>query len=102
MVLPTEAAYGRHVYHIFAIRVDHRDEVIEQLQSNHIQCGIHYPVPIHLQDAYIDLGYRVGSFPVSEAVASQEISLPMFAELNTEQIDRVGTEIRNLFATTMA
>lgn len=102
VVLPTEAAYGRHVYHIFAIRVEHRDEVIAQLQSNHIQCGIHYPVPIHLQDAYIDLGYRVGSFPVSEAVASQEISLPMFAELNTEQIDRVGTEIRNLFATTMA
>lgn len=100
VVLPTEAGYGRHVYHIFAIRVDHRDEIIAQLQNNHIQCGIHYPVPIHLQDAYIDHGYRVGSFPVSESLAEQEISLPMFAELTAAQIDRVCSEIKNLFVAT--
>ena len=63
LVTPYEAAYARHVYHIYAIRVRERDEVIRRLAEMGIACGIHYPVPVHLQDAYPNLGYEVGFIP---------------------------------------
>ena len=98
VIVPVEAEYGRHVYHVFAVRIDRRDHVLSQLQKNHVQCGIHYPVPIHLQDAYADHGYRVGSFPITEAVAKQLISLPMYPELTVAQIEFVCDEIRYVAA----
>jgi len=80
------ADYGVPVYHIYAIRVDDRGQTMDGLKEAGIGCGIHYPVPVHLTGAYSSLGLPEGTFPVAEAWAATEISLPMFAELTTEQI----------------
>jgi dTDP-4-amino-4,6-dideoxygalactose transaminase len=89
LMTPFAADYARHVYHIYAIRVPGRDAIIESLAKMGVACGIHYPVPIHLQNAYQSLGYEIGNFPVAERAARQLISLPMFPELTTPQIDTV-------------
>jgi dTDP-4-amino-4,6-dideoxygalactose transaminase len=93
IVLPHEAPYGKHVYHLYAIRVKDRDALIDALAKKEIFCGIHYPIPLHLQDAYKSLGYRKGSFPVAEKAAAEFVSLPMFAELTGEQILNVAAGI---------
>jgi dTDP-4-amino-4,6-dideoxygalactose transaminase len=89
VVRPFVAPYAEHVYHIYAIRVEDRDEALWRLNGKGIQCGIHYPVPVHLQKAYQSLGHARGSFPVSERIARELISLPMFPELTQAQIDMV-------------
>jgi len=89
VVTPSAAAYVRHVYHIYAIRVQNRDEVIRFLGDKGIGCGVHYPVPIHLQEAYRSLGYDRGAFPIAERCASEFVSLPMFPELTLAQLDIV-------------
>lgn len=93
IALPREAPYARHVYHLFPVRVRGRDSLIQALGAKGIFCGIHYPVPVHLQDAYRSLGLKVGSFPVAEAAASEFVSLPMFPELTLEQVRLVCSEI---------
>jgi len=87
--IPRELASNRHVYHIYAIRVPERDKFQNYLTSRGVQSGIHYPVPVHLQPAYADLGYKAGDFPCSEAAASKVLSLPMFPEMIVSQQDRV-------------
>ncbi|MBN2091718.1 DegT/DnrJ/EryC1/StrS family aminotransferase, partial [candidate division KSB1 bacterium] len=82
IILPQEADYASHVYHVYAIRVKNRDAVIKSLGENGINCGIHYPVPVHLQEAYRFMNFKPGQFPVAEKCAEEYISLPMFAELN--------------------
>lgn len=77
----------RHVYHIYAICVQDRDAVMRLLASKDVGCAIHYPVAIHLQEAYRELGYGVGAFPIAERCAEELVSLPMFPELTGEQID---------------
>lgn len=90
IVLPSPAANSTHVYHLFVVQVlSDRDKVIEKLSHEGIQCGIHYPIPLHLQQAYAYLGYRHGGFPVAESVAKKILSLPMFPEITDEQIDYV-------------
>ena len=89
VITPFEASYARHVYHVYAIRVEERDEVTRFLKERAIQCAVHYPVPIHLQKAYQDLGYKTGSLPISEKIAREFISLPMFPELTEAQINMV-------------
>jgi len=89
VVTPFEAPYAQHVYHVYAIRVEERDEVTRFLKERAIQCAVHYPVPIHLQKAYQDLGYKTGSLPISEQIAREFISLPMFPELTEAQINMV-------------
>jgi dTDP-4-amino-4,6-dideoxygalactose transaminase len=86
---PFEASYARHVYHVYAIRVEEKDVVMSSLKERGIQFAVHYPVPIHLQKAYQDLGYKTGSLPISEQIARQFISLPMFPELTEAQINMV-------------
>jgi dTDP-4-amino-4,6-dideoxygalactose transaminase len=100
VILPREAVYARHIYHVYAIRVPRRDELLAALREKDIWCGIHYPIPIHLQKAYESLGYAKGSFPVAERCAQECLSLPMFPELTTEQIESVATEIVALLADT--
>jgi dTDP-4-amino-4,6-dideoxygalactose transaminase len=90
VVAPKEAAYGKHVYHIYAIRVPQRDRVIASLAEKEIYCGIHYPIPLHLLDAYKSLNLGKGSFPVAEKSAAEFVSLPMYPELTHAQIDRVA------------
>ena len=94
VVAPVEADYAKHVYHIYAIRVDNRDAIAADLALKKIHCGIHYPVPIHLTEAYRSLGYLKNSFPVSEKCAAQYLSLPMYPELKEEHIDEVCRELQ--------
>ena len=94
ILTPYEDPYARHVYHIYAIRVRERDEVIRRLGEIGIACGIHYPVPVHLQEAYSNLGYEAGSFPIAEQVAKQFVSLPMYPELTPAQIDTVAEGVK--------
>lgn len=86
VVTPAEAAYAKHVYHLYVIRVRERDALIADLAKDEIFCGIHYPIPLHLQDAYRSLGHRAGDFPSAERSAAEFVSLPMFPELAPEQV----------------
>jgi dTDP-4-amino-4,6-dideoxygalactose transaminase len=86
---PLEADYARHVYHVYAVRVRERDRIRRSLEAKGIGCGVHYPIPIHLQEAWRNLGYSEGAFPVAENLAQEFISLPMFPELTEEQIEYV-------------
>ena len=94
VITPTEANYAKHVYHIYAIRAENRDALIRALAEKDIFCGIHHPVPIHLQEAYKQLGYGKNSFPVAEKYVDELVSLPMFPELTGEQIEYIVREIR--------
>ena len=92
---PFQADYARHVYHVYAIRVAAgRDELLAFLGERGISCGIHYPVPIHLQDAYKSLGCGRGDFPNAEEAAAEVLSLPMFPELTELQIRYVCDNIK--------
>ena len=86
---PIPPSHCRHVYHVYAVEIAQRNKVLNVLQAAGIGTGIHYPVPIHLQKAYADLGYGPGDFPVTEALADQFLSLPMYAELQAEQVVEV-------------
>ena len=90
IVAPKEAPYAESVWHLYVVRVSHRDKCKDYLSSRGINCGVHYPVPIHLQPAYHDLGYKQGDFPVTEDYAQRIISLPMYGELTPELIARVA------------
>jgi dTDP-4-amino-4,6-dideoxygalactose transaminase len=79
----------RHVFHIYCIRHPRRDALRSFLQERGIQTGIHYPVPVHLQECFSDLGYHAGDFPLAEQAAREVLSLPMYAELETSQQDLV-------------
>lgn len=89
LVTPFRADYSNHVYHIYSVRVPHRERFMQTLTDRGIGCAIHYPVTIHRQDAYRDLGYPEGSFPVAERCASEFVSLPMFPELTVPQVEAV-------------
>lgn len=91
---PQEMDYARHVYHVYVIRTPQRDALQKALQSKDIQNGIHYPIPVHLQKAHADLGYKRGDFPLTEQVAGEILSLPMCAELTDAEIGQVVEAIR--------
>jgi dTDP-4-amino-4,6-dideoxygalactose transaminase len=97
LILPTEMPYARHVYHLYVIQTDQRDVLREHLSSRGIETGLHYPLPLHLQEAYRHLGYSRGDFPVAERVAQQGMSLPMFGGMEPEAADLVGFAIREFF-----
>jgi dTDP-4-amino-4,6-dideoxygalactose transaminase len=90
IVTPTEAAGAESVWHLYVIRTENRDMLRESLLSKGISAGIHYPIPIHLQPAYKDLGHKRGDFPITEAHAQRILSLPMYAELTPESIKYVA------------
>ncbi len=91
---PTEAEYAKHVFHIYAVRTPNRDTLIDDLSKCGISCGIHYPRPLHLQEAYKFLNYSEGDFPVAEKSAREFISLPMFPELTSQSIQYVAEKIK--------
>src|SRR5258708_35384516 len=82
--------YARHVYHVYAVRSSGRDALQQVLSANGIQSAVHYPIPVHLQEAYREPHYGPGDFPVSESAARELLSLPMFLELTEEQIGHVA------------
>lgn len=92
--LPSESADARSAWHLYVIRVRHRDALKEHLASHGVSTGVHYPIPIHLQPAYQDLGHKEGDFPVSESCARSILSLPMYAELARRQIELVAEGVR--------
>ena len=99
ITLPRVAADRTHVYHLYVIQHPDRDGLLAHLKSRGVSAGLHYPTPVHLQPCYRDLGVRAGSLPVSEALAKRVISLPMYAEMTTEQVQRVWEAVQE-FATT--
>jgi dTDP-4-amino-4,6-dideoxygalactose transaminase len=92
--LPVEREGCRHVYHVYAVRTTDRPCLQKQLHASGVQWGMHYPIPVHLLEAHADLGYRAGQFPQSEMAAAEELSLPMFPELQPSQIVDVGNACR--------
>ena len=91
---PMERPGVRHVYHVYVVRLLQRDAWRAHLRTLGIQTGVHYPVPVHLQPAYRDLGYKEGDFPVAEAVAGEVLSLPLFAEMTDAQLEEVCGVLR--------
>jgi dTDP-4-amino-4,6-dideoxygalactose transaminase len=87
--LPTRGQLRRHVWHLYVVRHGERDRIREQLEASGIQTGLHYPLPLHLQEAYGHLGYHEGDFPVAERIARECLTLPLYAEMTDEQQDMV-------------
>lgn len=92
---PFEPAWSKAVHHLYVIRVADRDGLIRHLNAAQIGTGIHYPIPLHMQDAYVWMDYRPSDFPVTERVASEILSLPMFPELTADQQVTVGKAIKS-------
>lgn len=99
VVFQQRTPFSTHIYHLFIIETDQRDALRRHLEEAGIQTGIHYPKPIHLQDAYADLGYRQGDFPQAERLAPRILSLPMFPELTDEQIHYIADKVQAFFGT---
>jgi len=95
--LPVEASYATHVWHLFVIEADRRDALQAHLTANRIGTGLHYPLPLHLQTAYSQLGLGRGAFPVAERAAERILSLPMFPELTEDQVGQVAHAIRAFY-----
>jgi dTDP-4-amino-4,6-dideoxygalactose transaminase len=93
-ICPSEPSWSRAVYHLYVVRTFERDKMIRHLNDARIGTGIHYPVPLHLQQAYRFFGYQRGDFPVTERAAAEIVSLPMFPHLTPDQQARVVSEIR--------
>jgi dTDP-4-amino-4,6-dideoxygalactose transaminase len=93
LVPPCEPSWSRAAYHLYVVRTTDREGMMEHLKKAGIGTGIHYPIPLHLQKAYVSLGYRAGDFPVTERVAREILSLPMFPQLGAEQQATVVDEV---------
>jgi dTDP-4-amino-4,6-dideoxygalactose transaminase len=95
--LPVEMPSRSHIYHLFVLRLKQRDAMMEHLKAKGVGTIIHYPVPIHTQKAYADLGYKKGDFPECENCANEILSLPMFAELTDDEVNWMGQAVREFF-----
>lgn len=98
IALPVEKPYGRHSYYVYVIRVPDRDGFMSRLKEKGVGCGIHYPVPLHLQPAFAALGGREGDHPVAEEYAKHIVSIPMFPELTPEQVEEAASAIKEAVA----
>lgn len=94
---PIEMSYGLHVYHLYVIRCTQRDELQTFLAAHDANTLIHYPVPIHLQEAYVSLGLDEGSYPMAESYAKQMLSLPLYPALTEEEVNSVASLIAEFF-----
>jgi dTDP-4-amino-4,6-dideoxygalactose transaminase len=98
VTLPHEPSYSKSVYHLYVVRAAYRDDLQKHLAEAGIGTGIHYPIPVHLQRAYVSMGWKSGDFPSSEAAAEEILSLPMFAGLTIDQQGRVAEAISQFSA----
>lgn len=98
IVIPSEAEYAKHVYYLYVIKVRDRDKLQSHLQKEGIATGLHYPIPIHLQNSYKYLNFLEGSYPVSESCVKEILSLPMYAELNEDQIKYIVSAIHDYYS----
>jgi dTDP-4-amino-4,6-dideoxygalactose transaminase len=90
---PAEMVYGRHVYHLYVVMADNREALRQHLSESGIETGLHYPIPLHLQEAYRSLGYHEGDFPVTERVKSRILSLPMYPGISASAITEVAGKV---------
>lgn len=97
---PIEPDYARHVYHLYVVRVDERDRVLSALNAQRISAGVHYPIPLHLQEAYAALGHRAGDFPHAEACARAVLSLPMHPHLTEGEVEYICRQLRGVASVT--
>jgi dTDP-4-amino-4,6-dideoxygalactose transaminase len=95
VVTPATAPDRGHVYHLYVIRHQDRDALREALAERGVQTAVHYPLPIHLQKPFRELGWKPGDLPVTEELARTCLSLPMYPELTQEQIERVADSVRD-------
>ena len=93
--MQTQPQWADSIYHLFVVTTDEKDKFVKHLQANDVNPGFHYPVPCHLQKAYSSLNYKVGDFPNSEYLASHCVSLPMYAELSNDDVNKVIDTINN-------
>jgi dTDP-4-amino-4,6-dideoxygalactose transaminase len=91
---PAARPDSRHVYHVYTLRTGDRERTQQMLRERGIATGIHYPIPVHLQEAHRDLGYKAGDFPNAERAAREVMSLPMYPELSDRQVEEVAAAIR--------
>lgn len=97
IITPDIPQNSTHVFHLYVIKTSKRDDLAKYLNSKGISTGLHYPIPIHLQKAYINLGYKKGDFPVAEKLASEILSLPMYPELKESDIEYIAKEVKDYF-----
>jgi len=95
--LPKEADNAESAWHLYVVRHPRREELKKHLEANGVGCGLHYPVPLHLQKCYAHLGYKEGDFPVAEKAARECLSLPIYPEMTEEQIQRVAEVLQEFF-----
>ena len=96
--LPHQADYAESVWHLYVVRHARRDELKAYLEANGVGCALHYPLPLHLQKCYADLGHKAGDFPVAEKAARECLSLPVYPELTEAQILRVVEVVKGFFS----
>ncbi|HOX54800.1 MAG TPA: DegT/DnrJ/EryC1/StrS family aminotransferase [Candidatus Omnitrophota bacterium] len=96
ITLPQSAKDASHVYHIYAVRIKDRDRIYEELRQKGIGVSIYYPMPLHLQEAYKELNYKKGDFPVAERVCQEIIALPMYPHMNKKQIKFVSEQLKKV------
>lgn len=94
LVTPVAKDYNEHVYHMYILQSENREEVLAKLKEAGIATGVYYPVPLHLQKVYKDLGYKEGDMPVSEYLSHRTFAIPVYPELTKEQIDYIISKIR--------
>ncbi len=99
IVIPVEASWTKGVYHLYVVRVQEREAFQAALAEAGIGTGIHYPIPLHLQKAYHNLNYKKGDFPVTERIAAEIVSLPMFPQMTNDQINEVANRVKEFACT---
>jgi dTDP-4-amino-4,6-dideoxygalactose transaminase len=95
VVTPTTPSWAEPIYHLYVIRIKNRDALQGYLKEAGIASGLHYPIPIHLQPAYQELGYQEGDFPITEKYAKEILSLPIYPELDSEEVCYVVNSIKD-------
>lgn len=98
VVIPIERKYALHSYHLYVIKAQMREKLMKWLSSKGVDTAIHYPIPVHLQESYSHLGYRVGSLPVTERLSNEVVSLPMFPELTEDEALYVAKMIKTFYS----
>lgn len=97
IIRPEQPSWAKSVHHLYVIRVQRRDELQAHLSAAGIGTGIHYPIPLHLQAAYRNLGYQAGDYPIAEELATEILSLPMFPGLKATDQQRIGAQLASFF-----